>query len=507
MSRPLSIGRLEVGVTVGPQPSTEKPNPETPFRILLFGDFSGRGLAGAQPAAAPLDRVLRVDRDHFEQVLAKLGCVIHLPLAPDTPPLALHFREMEDFHPDRLFDTLEVFQALRDLRRRLSNPATFAEAAAEMRSWGAKVAPQPAPSPPQQPEPPKPGSTEPGNLLEQVLAATPSSAPSGCRLPGAGSWQGFLHKIVEPHRVLALDTAKQAELLGLIDDTISRQMRAILHQGAFQGIEAAWRAVHFLIRRLEIGTDLQLSLVDASRTELAADLGGSEDLARTATYRLLVEQTRETSGAPPWAVVAGLYTFDQTREDAELLGRLAKVVQQAGAPFLAAASERFLPGQPEADGDGTSAWQALRSLPEARFLGLALPRFLLRLPYGAKGASTERFDLTEMPEGSDHPRYLWGNPAIACVYLLAQAFARHGWGLRPGSVQDVEDLPLHVYSDSGESVMKPCAERWLTQREAEALLENGLMPLLSVQGRPVVRLARFQSLADPIQPLAGPWQP
>jgi type VI secretion system protein ImpC len=148
----------------------------------------------------------------------------------------------------------------------------------------------------------------------------------------------------------------------------------------------------------------------------------------------------------------------------------------------------------------------LRRSPEAAYVGLALPRFLLRLPYGREGERVEAFDFQELPDGGSHDAYLWGNPAFACACLLGRAFSEHGGGLRPGVVQEIEDLPIYVYEEDGERRVKPCAEVLLTVRAAEIILERGLMPLLSFRARDVVRLARFQSIRDPLTPLAGRWR-
>src|SRR5262249_47555022 len=115
------------------------------------------------------------------------------------------------------------------------------------------------------------------------------------------------------------------------------------------------------------------------------------------------------------------------------------------------------------------------------------------------------FDFEEMPAESPHEGYLWGNPAVACVYLLAEAFSRYGWNFRPGVIQEISGLPAHVYQEDGESQVKPCAEVLLTRRAMEKILDLGPMPLLSLQGRDAVQLARFQSLADPVTSLAGRW--
>jgi type VI secretion system protein ImpC len=152
------------------------------------------------------------------------------------------------------------------------------------------------------------------------------------------------------------------------------------------------------------------------------------------------------------------------------------------------------------------AFRAVRGSAAARWIGLALPRFLLRLPYGKETDSTETFAFEEMPSPPEHERYLWGHPALACAYLLGEAFTRAGWQMRPGMVADIDGLPLHVYRDGPEKQLKPCAEVLLTEDAAELLLERGFMPLISFRGTDRVRVFRFQSIASPLAALAGRWQ-
>jgi type VI secretion system protein ImpC len=232
-------------------------------------------------------------------------------------------------------------------------------------------------------------------------------------------------------------------------------------------------------------------------------------------YRIFVDQAAAATGGQPWGVLAGLYAFDPSPEDVEVLGRMGRLAQQAGAPFLAEGSCRLLgcrslaetpdPSDWKADPQDEQTWEALRRRPEASSLGLALPRFLLRLPYGRDSATVERFAFEEMPKGAAHEEYLWGGPAVACVYLLAEAFSRRGWNLSSGVGHEVADLPAHVYREGGDSRVKPCAEALLGQRAGEAIMARGLMPLLSIRDRDAVRLARFQSLASPPAPLSGRW--
>lgn len=510
MAKPWSLKVGGIDLTAGAPGAPEAPREDTPFRILLLANFSGR----ARPET-PLARrrPVAVDRDNFEEVMRRFGVRAHVPVAPDGPTLLpIPFRELDDFHPDNLFERLDVFHALRDLRRRLDNASTFAAAAAEVRGWAEPSANQPAAPAANQPVP-----TDPANLLEQILAGPEADTAAPAQGPSAGDWKAFLRQIVAPH--LAPGTgADQEALIARVDEATGAHMRAVLHHPDFQAIEAAWRGLFLLVRRLDTDEGLKLYLLDVSREELAADLAAAEDLRASATYQLLVEQTVGTPGAAPWAVLAGNYTFGPTAADALLLARLGLVAQAAGAPFLAGADSRLFgcasvartPDPDDWDEKVTeevrAVWQALRETPQAAALGLAAPRFLLRLPYGANASATERFEFEEMPTGPTHEDYLWGNPAFACALLLGRAFNGAGWGMSSGLVREIDGLPTHVYEEDGERCLKPCAEAVLTDRAAERVLDAGVMPLLSVQGSDSARLARFQSLASPAGALAGRWQ-
>jgi len=306
-----------------------------------------------------------------------------------------------------------------------------------------------------------------------------------------------------------------------LEDTIyaaaGEMMRIILHHPNYQALESAWRGLDFLVSRLETDARLKLYVHDLSKSELAADLNDANDLRTTGMYKLLVEQTLETAGGEPWAAIAGNYTFSRAREDAELLGRMAKIAAAAGAPFIAAADPNLLgcdslTKSPD-PGDWRStmneyqqaAWQALLKLPQAAYLGLALPRFLLRLPYGADTDPLEQFEFEEMAERPEHEDYLWGNPCFACICLLGRYFSADGWSMQTGAGNDIDNLPLHVYREADETRIKPCAEALLTERAAEIIMNSGFMPLLSFREQDRIRLARFQSLAQPPTRLAGRW--
>jgi type VI secretion system protein ImpC len=521
MAEPISFGEMDFNVVASMDQTREKPGSQAPFRILILGDFSGRGsrrgsIGGRGRAEW---RAHAVDRDNLDAVLARLRPELELRFkASGLPPIPIPFQALDDFHPDSIFERLSVFQSLRETRAKIGTPefaALLAAAGAgatkatrtdkdEKRS-GTKAEP-----------PPESAALSGGNLLDQVLASSAAPGPDSGASADASDWGRFLREIVRPHLVPDVEPQIE-ELRAGVDEGIAALMRAILHHPDFQALEAAWRGVDFLVRRLETDERLSLHLLDSSPDELAADLAAAEGLGRTRLYKLIVEQAAEPPGAEPWALVAGNFTFSATRDHAELLGRLAKVARAAGAPFIAAAHSRLLgcnrlQETPDPDdwkleiGDeDRKAWQALRALPEAAYLGLALPRFLLRLPYGPRTDPTDRFELEEMSAVPAHADYLWGNPCWACAYLLGYAFSDYGWSLRPGVFQEIDGLPLHTYEADGEVRITPCAEVLLTEHAAERILAQGIMPLLSFRERDRVRLARFQSLADPPAALAGRW--
>ena len=506
--------KVEVGLTTSVE-EEERTAAEAdgPFRILVLGDFSGRRNRGV---VEPLGnrRPISVDRDNLEEVFARLEPRLLLPIAgKDGNPVPAGFRRLEDFHPDSIYERVSAFSGLRQLRDSLSDPASFGAAAEEIRSWNREKA---KPKGEESQEAPK--SASGGDDVVGDLLAAHANRPRAAGFPGSKEWDSFLNRIVEPHLAPG-DDPQQTALVATVDQTISVWMREVLHYEDFQALEAAWRGLDFLLRRLETDSELQVFLLDLSKEELSADLRSAEDLRATATHRLLVEETVETLGGEPWALFAGNYTFEATVADAALLSRFGKIARAANAPFLAAASSRLLGCEslsetpdPEnwnlGDDSGSGEiWEAVRGLPESSFLGLALPRFLLRLPYGRETDPTETFSFEELSTGARHEEYLWGNPAFLCADLIGRSFSENGWMLRLGAFRDVEGLPLHVFQKEGEAQIKPCAETLLTDQAAERILERGLMPILSARGRDTVRLARFQSLRSPSGALLGRWSP
>lgn len=503
---------------------------DPPFHILFFGDFSGR--QSRPDAGAPKRRPVFVDRDNFDGVIERLGTGLALDIGGDGGGIVeLRFKELEDFHPDRIYRQVPLFADLRDVRKRLLNDETFEKAAGEVRAWfgdptaraEAEENGEPAETVENEEEAAAPPAAGGGDLLDQILdqgggdPGGPAGASSPKRQPARSSeLSQLVSKLVRPH-LIQTDEQEQARLLEIVDEATGELMRSILHHPQFQALEAAWRGLYLVVRRLETGTDLKLFLLDISKPELAEKLKSVSDLSDSMIYDVVVRDTAETLGGEPWALLCGNFDFSLNIDDTATLMRLAQIADRANAPFIAhvrpdmfgitsfAATPDYREWKLSEEAEEARLWNALRAAPEARSLGLALPRFLARLPYGEDSDPVETFSFEELGSDGKHEEFLWANTAFICALLLGQSYRSHGWELGSRLYRDIDGLPIYMHEEDGETRTKPCAEVVMTETGANKILEEGLMPLLSFRNTDRVHLARFQSVAAPAAPLKSRW--
>ncbi len=491
---------------------------DPPFRILLLGDYSGRkNLARSTDSPIPEAKPIDVDRDNFDDMMKRLNVGLRLELQEGSDEkLILNFKDLDDFHPDRLFARVSLFSDLRDIRKRLLNPDLYEEAAREVRDWldnepeetpvveeGETLADESAPSS--------------GNLLDDILGQTKSEASEYKASPKRGSLLGdFVRDVVSPYLV-ETDEAEQAKLLALVDSSTSDLMRTIIHHPEFKELEAAWRGLYFLIKRVETDSDLKITVLDVSKSEVVSNLQNVKDLSDSALYNIIIRDAVKTHGGEPWSLICGNYEFSLDVGEVATLIRLSKLANIAVAPFIAQIRPQML-GIESFAGESDERrwnykdestpgklWTMLRTIPEASSLGLAMPRFLGRLPYGESTEPTEVFDFEELTHAREHEDYLWINPSFLIAALVGQSFSAYGWEFRSRMFLDVDSLPTHVYQIDGETITKPCAEVVLTHTACDIILEQGVMPLLSFRDTDRVRLGGLHSIAFPEKALSGRW--
>jgi type VI secretion system protein ImpC len=481
MAKQDDFGDINLDVSLGRQPSGRASEQDS-FRIAVLGDFSGRASRGLRDDSNALAarRPQLVDRDNFDDVFRSCRVELELPVAG-----RIQFSELDDFHPDRLWERVPLFDSLRQARAQVASPRP---ARVERPSSGSA---------------PPPSAFALGDLLDQAVEATAGRA-EGKPSAGQDPLRAWLDETVAPYAAPKV-SGEAASRQALVDQAATLQMRALMHYPHFQDLEALWRALFFLVRRLETGSRLSVWLVDVTRDELAADLEAAPDAASSGIHRLLAR-------GEMWALLAGAYTLGGSGEDFDLLEDLGELGASFGISWLSGAHPGLIGcdalaplAEPREWRLPDPAWEELRRRPAARHIGLTLPRFLLRLPYGAQTGACEKFPFEEMGDEMLHDRLLWGNPAIACACLLGETFAEEEWAMRPGRHLNLARLPFYIYQQEGESIAQPCAETLMTELAAHRILERGPMPLATLKGSGEVRLVRFQSIGNPVTALPGPW--
>jgi type VI secretion system protein ImpC len=306
-------------------------------------------------------------------------------------------------------------------------------------------------------------------------------------------------------------------MIAEIDKRLSQQVNAILHHADFQQIESAWRGLHHLVNNTETDEMLKIRVMNISKNELGKTLKRYKGTAwdQSPVFKMLYEQEYGQFGGEPFGCITGDYYFDQSPPDVELLGEMAQVAAAAHAPFIAAASPSVMQmgswqelANPR---DLTkifqtpeyASWRSLRESEDSRYIGLAMPRFLSRLPYGAKTNPVEEFNFEEDTTGTDHTKYTWANAAYAMAVNINRSYKLYGWGSRIRGVESggaVEGLPTHTFpSDDGGVDMKCPTEIAISDRREAELAKNGFMPLIHRKNSDVAAFIGAQSLQKPTE--------
>jgi type VI secretion system protein ImpC len=304
-------------------------------------------------------------------------------------------------------------------------------------------------------------------------------------------------------------------IIGEIDRRLAAQINLILHHAEFQQIEASWRGLRFLIAGAETGATLKIKVLDISKRELARSLRKFRGTAwdQSPLFRRVYEEEYGQFGGEPYGVLIGDYTFDHRPEDVQLLADIARIAASAHVPFIAAAAPSVMQMDSWAELANPrdlsrifqtpeyAAWRSLRESEDARYIGLCLPRFLARLPYGARTEPVEGFDFEEDVEGPDGSRHLWANPAYAMASNIVRAFTLYGWCVRIRGVDGggaVDGLPVLSFPTAdGETDRKCAIEVALSERREAELARNGFIPLVHLKGADGAAFIGAQSLQKP----------
>ena len=301
-------------------------------------------------------------------------------------------------------------------------------------------------------------------------------------------------------------------IIAEIDHALTQQVNLILHHEKFQQLEGAWRGLQYLVNNTETDEMLKIRVMNISKKDLGRTLKKYKGVAwdQSPLFKRLYEEEYGQLGGEPYGCLVGDYHFDHTPPDVELLGQVSQIASAAHAPFIAGAGPSLMgmdTWQQLANprdlakifsAPDYAAWRSLRDSEDAKYVGLAMPRFLARLPYGARTSPVEEFDFEEDTGGGDHSKYTWANSAYTMAVNVNRSFKLYGWCTRIRGVESggsVEGLPVHTFpSDDGGVDMKCPTEIAISDRREAELANCGLMPLIHRKNTDVAAFIGAQSL-------------
>jgi type VI secretion system protein ImpC len=352
------------------------------------------------------------------------------------------------------------------------------------------------------------------SLLDQIVDQGRFGADDRARERGRDIIKRFVSEIVDGSITVSADTETMLNSrIAQIDHLISLQVNQILHHPDFQKLEGTWRGLKYLLDQSETGEQMKIKVLNATKKELLKDLQRAPEFDQSALFKKVYEEEYGVFGGAPFGALVGDFEISKSGQDIEFLERMAQVAAAAHAPFLTGASHEMFGlesftqlSAPRDLGkvfDTTeyAKWKAFRSSEDSRYVALALPRMLLRDPYGSETVPIEAFNYEEGVSGNDHDSYLWGNAAWALGARVSQAFAKHGWcatirGVESGGL--VEGLPVHNFmTDGGDVAMKCPTETQITDRREKELADQGFVPLVHCKGTPNAAFFSVQSAQKP----------
>jgi len=285
------------------------------------------------------------------------------------------------------------------------------------------------------------------------------------------------------------------DFIAEIDQQISAQVNEILHDSQFQKLESAWRSLWYLVDNTEFRQNIRIGVLNASKEDLLADFQDCKDWQKSGLFKTVYTSEYNTFGGAPYGMMVSNYDFDMKNPDVEFLREVARVAAVAKAPFIGAASPAMF-----GKGDRTysslmrkgemyeifdqpqyTKWNAFRDSDDAKYVGLVMPRFLLRKPYTIADQDVKDFQFEEDVRVEHHERYLWGNAAFAMAGRMTSSFASYGWYnhiVGPTTGGTVPNLPLHQYEEAGKVRTQIPTESLISEDVDMDLCNHGFIPLV-----------------------------
>jgi type VI secretion system protein ImpC len=309
----------------------------------------------------------------------------------------------------------------------------------------------------------------------------------------------FVNSIVSSSQnVDKIDKVLLDNQISEIDRKISLQIDEIMHHEKFQKMESAWRSLKFLVDRTDFKKNVKIDLLDMTKDELAEDFEDAPETIQSGLYKQVYTEEYDTPGGEPYTSMIANYEFNSSAPDVALLSEVSKVAASCHCPIIAAATPKFFGKDNVQDLPKIEdlhnymerseflRWNSFRKTEDSRYVGLTLPRFMLRLPYGPDSQPVKEFNYTESVTGDDHDKYLWGNAAFSFATNMVRSFIDNGWCVQirgPEAGGKVEDLPIHVFDVGKGKQVKIPTEILIPETREFEFAQEGFIPMSFYKNR------------------------
>jgi type VI secretion system protein ImpC len=336
------------------------------------------------------------------------------------------------------------------------------------------------------------GADTEGSLLDQLVESARIKPGDDAYSITKQGIQAFISQLLEPQNAVERITqATVDDMIADLDKKLCAQVDSILHHADYQKIESAWRSLKFLVDRTNFRENVKIQMLSVSKTKLLDDFQDAADITKSGLYKSLYTAEYGQFGGQPFGAIVANYEFGPGGQDIKLLQYTASVSAMSHAPFIAATAPQFfgidsydqLPNLKDLasvfEGPQFVKWNAFRETEDARYVGLTLPHFLLRVPYGSDTIPAKKFNYTEDVSGGNS-QFLWGNAAFAFASRLTESFADYRWCanvIGPQGGGTVGDLPVYTYESMGELQNKIPTEVLISERREFELAEQGFVAL------------------------------
>ncbi len=335
------------------------------------------------------------------------------------------------------------------------------------------------------------------SILDQILHETrlrPNDEGYDVAKRGVAA---FISELMKPARAdEKVNNAVVDQMIAEIDRKVSAQLDTVLHNEQYQALESAWRSLKFVVDRTDFRQNIRIEMLSTSKDELLNDFEDAPETVKAGFYKHIYTAEFGQFGGQPIGAIITNYQFGIGNQDIKLMQYMASVGSMAHAPIIGAASpsmfgvDKFEEVANLKDlasifqGPKYAKWNSFRESEDSRYFGLAMPRFLLRLPYGPDTVPVKSFNYEESVAGETE-NYLWGNASAAFATRLTDSFAKFRWCpniIGPQSGGAVENLPVHTFESLGQLQAKIPTEVLVSDRREYELAEQGLIALTMRKG-------------------------